>query len=56
LKGVREYFLEKDYEREMARLNDFVTLCKSIKALKDAGILDAVADLAIRLAVQEVAK
>jgi len=55
LKTVRQFFLEKDYDAEMARMHSFISLCKDIQALKDAGTLDAVADLAIKLAVQEVA-
>jgi hypothetical protein len=54
LKTVREFFLEKDYENEMSRIREFVVLCNQVQALKEAGLLDAVADLAIKLATQEV--
>ena len=51
LTTVREFFLESKYELEMKRLREFIELCKEIQALKDAGTLDAVADLAVRLAI-----
>jgi len=54
LQTVRKFFLEKDYDTEMTKLQSFISLCKDIQALKDAGTLDAVADLAIKLAVGEV--
>lgn len=53
LRNVREFFLEKNYDLEMTKLRDFISICREIQSLKEAGILDAVADLAIRLAVQE---
>ena len=52
LKNVRDFFLEKSYETEMARIKEFISICKMIKSLKDNGTLDAVADLAIKLAAQ----
>jgi hypothetical protein len=51
LTTVREFFLESKYELEMKRLREFIELCKEIQALKDAGTLDAVADLAVKLAI-----
>jgi hypothetical protein len=51
LTTVREFFLESKYELEMKRLREFIELCKEIQALKDAGTLDAVADLALKLAI-----
>jgi hypothetical protein len=56
LTTVREFFLESKYEVEMHRLREFVNICKEIQKLKEAGILDAVADLAIRLAIREKEK
>lgn len=56
LKTVREFFLEKEYAIEMERIRDFVSICKEVQALKDAGTLDAMADLAIKLAIKEPTK
>jgi hypothetical protein len=49
LKDVRQFFLGPDYERETERLREFVDLCERLKALKDSGFLDTVADTMIRL-------
>jgi hypothetical protein len=56
LTTVREFFLENKYELEMKRLREFIDICKEIHALKQAGMLDAVAELAITLALQEKKK
>lgn len=53
LKDVRQFFLESDYKTEMERLERFVVVCKELVALKKSGALDAVADVAIKLAVGE---
>lgn len=53
LRDVRRFFLESEYSVEMDRLERFVRLCKELRVLKESGILDAVADTAIRLAVRE---
>jgi hypothetical protein len=53
LREVRKFFLESDYETEVARLERFVRLCRELEALKAAGVLDAVCDSAIRLALKE---
>jgi hypothetical protein len=53
LKDVRKFFLDSDYGEEMARLENFVGVCEQLRALKDDGTLDAVGDLAIRLALKE---
>lgn len=37
----------------MTKIREFVLLCKQVQALKEAGMLDAVSDLAIKLATQE---
>lgn len=55
LKDVRQFFLGPDYERETKRLTEFVELCERMKALKDSGFLDTVADTMIRLASYEKA-
>lgn len=54
LREIRKFFIEDDYKVEMERLQRFVDVCKELKALKESGVLDAVCDSAIRLAVKEV--
>ncbi|MCP4201820.1 MAG: hypothetical protein GY769_07800 [bacterium] len=53
LKDVRKFFLEKDYTTEMERLQRFVELCWEFQDLKQQGVLDAMCDAALRLAVAE---
>jgi hypothetical protein len=50
LREVRQFFHGADYADEMKRLREFVDLCERLKALKDSGFLDTVADTMIRLA------
>ena len=50
LKDLREFFMGKDYEEEMARLERLVTVCRDLNALKADGTLDAVLDSALKLA------
>lgn len=52
LRDIRKFFLEDDYQKELERLRDFVELCQLLKELKEAGVLDAVADTMIRLAIK----
>lgn len=52
LKDVRQFFLESNYEEQIDRLRDFVTVCERLQALKESGFLDTVADTMIRLANQ----
>jgi hypothetical protein len=49
LKEVRTFFMDKDYELERARLAEFISLCERLKALKDNGFLDSVADTILKL-------
>lgn len=49
LEDLRRFFLGPDYEKEMARMKDFIDLCERLKALKDSGFLDSVADTMLRL-------
>lgn len=49
LRDVRKFFLDKDYKEEMVRLREFVELCERLKALKDSGFLDQVADTMLKL-------
>ncbi len=53
LRDVRKFFVEEGHEDEMARLERFVALCKELKTLKDEGVLDAVCDTSLRLAVKD---
>jgi hypothetical protein len=50
LKEVRQFFLDKDYENERARLAEFISLCERLQALKQSGFLDVVADTMLSLA------
>ena len=50
LQDVRRFFLGPNYEQEQKALAEFVDLCEHLKALKDSGFLDSVADTMIRLA------
>jgi hypothetical protein len=49
LKEVRTFFLDSDYEKERARLKEFIELCERLKALKESGFLDTVADTMLNL-------
>jgi len=49
LKEVRAFFLDKDYETERNRLKEFVDICERLKALKESGFLDTVADTMLKL-------
>lgn len=51
LKDVRAFLLGRDYEVEIARLKEFCGLCERLKALKEDGTLDALADTIIKLAL-----
>ncbi len=52
LRDVRKFFMESDYHEEMRRLRDFVEVCERLKRLKDDGVLDAICDSALHLAVK----
>jgi hypothetical protein len=49
LKEVRQFFLEKDYQEQINRLHDFIDLCERLKALKEDGFLDSIADTILKL-------
>lgn len=53
LREVRRFFLDADYRQEIDRLKEFVSVCKELQKLKADGVLDAVCDSAIRLALKE---
>ena len=46
---VRQFFLDKDYATEIARLKDFVDTCERLQKLKESGFLDSVADTMLKL-------
>ena len=52
LRDVRKFFLESDYAVEMARLERYVALCRELQVLQQQGVLDAVSDVAIKLALR----
>jgi hypothetical protein len=49
LKEVRQFFLDEKHDREVDRLREFVDLCERLKALKDSGFLDTIADTILKL-------
>ena len=53
---VRKFFLDDRHEKETARLADFVDICERLKALKDSGFLDTVADTILRIESKEASK
>lgn len=50
LSDVRKFFLEKDYEVEMQRMERFISVCKEMQKLKSDGTLDVICDSALNLA------
>jgi hypothetical protein len=50
LQEIRQFFLGKQHDQEIARLREFVELCERLQKLKQDGFLDAVADTMIKLA------
>lgn len=49
LKEVRQFFLDPSHDSQVDRLRDFVDLCERLKALKESGFLDTIADTILRL-------
>jgi hypothetical protein len=49
LKEVRQFFLDENHDRQVDRLREFVDLCERLKALKESGFLDTIADTILRL-------
>src|SRR5260221_14448096 len=49
LKEVRQFFLAEDHDRQVDRLREFVDLCERLRALKESGFLDTVADTILKL-------
>ena len=50
LQDVRKFFVDKDYDREMERMERLVRVCREFQALKADGVLDAMIDAALKLA------
>lgn len=46
---VRKFFLSEQHDAEVSKLKEFVALCERLKALKESGFLDTVADTILRL-------
>ena len=46
---VRQFFLDDRHEEQVKRLAEFVALCERLKALKETGFLDTVADTMLKL-------
>jgi hypothetical protein len=51
VRDVRQFFLDKDYEKEKDRLKEFVELCERLRALKESGFLDTVAETMLSLSM-----
>lgn len=47
---VRTFFLSPEHTNEVQRLKEFVEICERLKALKESGFLDNVADTILKLA------
>jgi hypothetical protein len=53
---VRRFFLDDQHETEVRRLADFVDLCERLKALKDSGFIDRIADTMLTLSIGKADK
>lgn len=49
LADVRKFFLSDEHVSEIERLKDFVDTCERLKALKESGFLDQIADTILKL-------
>lgn len=49
---VRQFFLSDKHDEEVKRLREFVGLMERLKALKDSGFLDRVADTMLKLEIK----
>jgi hypothetical protein len=49
LRDVRQFFMDENYEKEIGRLHEFIDLCERMKALKQDGFIDAIADTILKL-------
>lgn len=48
---VRKFFLDDCHETEVRRLAEFVGLCERLKALKESGFIDRIADTMLTLSI-----
>lgn len=48
-KEVREFFLNKEQEAQMRKMDDFIKACRAFKQLKDDGVLDVMIDAVLKL-------
>jgi len=53
MKDVRTFFLEKEYQVEIERLDKFVVIGERMRALISDGTMDAVCDIILKLTVKE---
>lgn len=56
LRDVRQFFMDADYHVELERLRDFVEVCERLKALKESGFLDDVAETMLKLSKADEAQ
>jgi hypothetical protein len=47
---VRKFFLSEDHDREITKLREFIELAERLRALKQDGTLDKLADTILKLA------
>jgi hypothetical protein len=50
LSDVRDFFMGKNYESELQRIERMVALCKELRQLQQDGTLDAISDAILKLA------
>lgn len=50
MKDCRKFFLEKEYETEIARLKEFIGLCERMRELANDGTLDVITDIILKFA------
>lgn len=48
-RDIRAFFLDEKHDRQVERLKEFIGLCERLKALKESGFLDTVADTILKL-------
>jgi hypothetical protein len=53
MKDVRQFFLDSDYKIEIERLKEFVDISERMRSLIQDGTMDAITDVAIKLAIKE---
>lgn len=49
LADIRRFFLDPEHAVEVDKLKEFVEVCERMKALKDSGFLDTIADTILKL-------